>query len=467
VVSERPARNQRVVVVGGGLAGITAALELADAGLGVTLLEARPRLGGATHSFQRGGLWVDNGQHVFLRCCTAYQGLLERLGVAGLVRMQRRLDIPVLLPDGRSARLRRSALPAPLHLLTAISRYQALRPRDRLRAMPAANALRRLDPRDPRVDAQDFGTWLAGHGQSAQAVTALWGLITTAALNAPPHGASLGLAAMVFQTGLLASRTAADIGLPGVHLAALHSLPAQRALQSAGVGVRLRERARAVDAAADGFLVRCDDASYAADAVVVAVPSADAAAVLTGPVLPGFRALEAMPMMPILNVHVRYDRAVAGREFAAVLDSPVQWVFDRTRAAGLPTGQYLAVTVSAATELIDAPTHRLREVFLPALARLFPAARGAVVQDFFATRQPMATVRQAPGIGARRPGCRTAVDGLFLAGAWTDTGWPDTMEGAVRSGQTAAAAVRSSFHASARPSSDSPTPTAQLAQEIW
>jgi hydroxysqualene dehydroxylase len=167
---------------------------------------------------------------------------------------------------------------------------------------------------------------------------------------------------------------------------------------------------------------------------------------------------------------VRYDRRVTGREFAAAIDSPVQWVFDRTRAAGLSTGQYLAVTVSAATELIDEPTHRLREVFLPALAGLFPAARGAVVRDFFVTRQPMATVRQAPGIGARRPGCRTAVDRLFLAGSWTDTGWPDTMEGAVRSGQTAAAAVRSSlqarFQASARPSGDSPIPTLHPTQEI-
>jgi monoamine oxidase len=225
--------------------------------------------------------------------------------------------------------------------------------------------------------------------------------------------------------------------------------------------VRLRQRVRAVDAvdaAARGFQVRCDGASYAADAVVVAVPSAAVAAVLAGPVRPGFgklAALEAMPpmpMMPILNVHVQYDRKVTSREFAAVIDSPVQWVFDRTRAAGLSTGQYLALTISAATEFIDAPTHRLREVFLPALARLFPAARSAVVRDFFVTRQPLATVRQAPGIGARRPGCRTAVDRLFLAGSWTDTGWPDTMEGAVRSGQTAAAAARSSLRSVVSPS---------------
>ena len=133
-------------------------------------------------------------------------------------------------------------------------------------------------------------------------------------------------------------------------------------------------------------------------------------------------------------MHVIYDRKVSELPFAAAVDSPVQWVFDRTRPSGLATGQYLAVSVSAADDMVDTPAATLRERFVPALQELFPAAREARIIDFFVTRERRATFRQVPGCGAKRPGARTGMAGLVLAGAWTDTGWPDTMEGAVRSG---------------------------------
>jgi hypothetical protein len=145
---------------------------------------------------------------------------------------------------------------------------------------------------------------------------------------------------------------------------------------------------------------------------------------------------------PIVNVHAIYDRRVTALPFAAAVDSPVQWVFDRTGPSGLASGQYLAVSLSAADDYLDIPAAALREQFLPAMAELFPAARGAWVTDFFVTRERRATFRQAPGCGSRRPPAATAVPGLVLAGAWTDTGWPDTMEGAVRSGLNAARALR-------------------------
>ena len=168
---------KRVAIVGGGLAGITAALDCAAAGARVTLLEVRPQLGGAAYSFERDGLRLDNGQHVFLRCCTAYTALLDRLGSRALTTMQPRLDIPVLAPGGRVARLRRSGLPAPLHLGGALARYSHLTPADRARAVRAALALRRLDPEDPRLDQRTFGAWLSEHGQRPAAVEALWDLI--------------------------------------------------------------------------------------------------------------------------------------------------------------------------------------------------------------------------------------------------------------------------------------------------
>jgi uncharacterized protein with NAD-binding domain and iron-sulfur cluster len=141
---------------------------------------------------------------------------------------------------------------------------------------------------------------------------------------------------------------------------------------------------------------------------------------------------------PIVNLHVVYDRRVFGLPFAAGVRTPVQWIFDRTRSAGLEQGQYLAVSLSAADAELDMTVDDLRALFLPALAALFPAARQARVQTFFVTREHAATFRAAPGARALRPGQRTAIPGLLLAGAWTDTGWPATMEGAVRSGQAAA-----------------------------
>jgi len=175
-----------------------------------------------------------------------------------------------------------------------------------------------------------------------------------------------------------------------------------------------------------------------ADGVVLAVPAERAAGLGAGAGIEQAPGWNDIGVSPIVNVHVVYDRRVMTLPFAAAVDSPVQWVFDKTRQAGLTAGQYLAVSLSAADGYADMPTPELRAMFLPALERLFPAAANASVQDFFVTRERRATFRQAPGCSALRPGAATSVPGLTLAGAWTNTGWPDTMEGAVRSGNSAA-----------------------------
>ena len=164
--AERGVTGANVAVVGGGLAGIAAALELADAGSTVTLYEARPRLGGATYSVRRKDYWIDNGQHVLLRCCTAYRGLLERLGVEHLVPIQPRLRIPVLREGKPPAFLRRAPLPAPLHLVPTLLRFSLLPRRDRVNALRGAAALRKLDPADGTLDTRTFGEWLGAHKQS-------------------------------------------------------------------------------------------------------------------------------------------------------------------------------------------------------------------------------------------------------------------------------------------------------------
>lgn len=437
----------QVIVVGGGLAGIAAALRLADGGRAVTLVEGRPRLGGAAFSFRRGTLSIDNGQHVFLRCCAGYRWLLERLGVAAQVVLQPRLDIPVLRPDGRCARLRRlPGVPAPLHLSAALAGYGLLAPADRLRAVRGALALRGLDPADPALDEQTLGGFLRRHGQNDATIGALWGIIATATLNISPDEASLALAAKVFRTGLLDHASAADVGYAAVPLGELHSAAATRALSSSGVEVLLGHRVESVE---PGGVVRArgtaGERSWHTDAVVLATPHREAFA--AAPALTGTAAVTAagLAAAPIVNVHVVYDRRVTELPFAAAVDSPVQWFFDRTDSAGLhrdhPAGQYLAVTVSAAGDVIDEPSRPLAQRFVAELARLLPAAGQAQVVDAFVTRERRATFRQAAGSASLRPSSDSGLDGIWLAGAWTATGWPDTMESAVRSGVVAAEAV--------------------------
>jgi squalene-associated FAD-dependent desaturase len=434
--------KHNAVVIGGGLAGITAAISLREAGIGVTLLEARPRLGGATSSFARGELTIDTGQHVFLRCCTSYRELLDQLGVTGSATLQDRFDVTVLSPGGR-ARLRRSALPAPLHLSRALIGYRFLSLPERLRVGQAALALRGTDPAQPGLDGQRLGDWLGARGQDERARRRLWDLFIVSSLNIDGDEASVSLAATVLKTALLSDKGAADIGVPAVPLGDLHGQAAGRLLGRLGARVRLNTKATAVERDPAGeFRVRVTSGPggevFAADGVILAVPANPAARLAGAAGAAGATRWDDLGTSPIVNVHVVYDRRVTDLPFAATVDSPVQWVFDKTRTSGLQTGQYLAVSLSAADNYVDVPTAALRETFLPALEELFPAAAGARVADFFVTRERRATFRQAPGCGALRPGAATSLPGLLLAGAWTDTGWPDTMEGAVRSGRTAA-----------------------------
>jgi squalene-associated FAD-dependent desaturase len=452
--------GRHVVVIGGGLAGITAAIALREAGSRVTLLESRPRLGGATCSFTRDGLVVDNGQHVFLGCCTAYRELIARLGMTGSVALQDRFDVTVLGPHGQ-ARLRRTRLPGPLHMGQALVTYPLLSPAERLKVTRAALAMRFLDPARPGLDSQRLGDWLAARGQSERARRVLWDLFTVSALNVAGDDANLSLAATVVRTALLGARDAADIGTPAIPLGDLHGKAGARLLEQLGATVRLSAKVTSVQPLpSGGFRVELADRGVGdrgvgdaplstdlatADGVVLAVPPEAAARLLpagaaaAGPGPDRWRELGASP---IVNVHVIYDRPVTPLRFAAAVDSPVQWVFDRTGPSGLAAGQYLAVSVSAADDVVDTPAAQLREQFVPALEQIFPAARDARITDFFVTRERRATFRQEPGCGEKRPGATTRLDGLVLAGAWTNTGWPDTMEGAVRSGLTAARELR-------------------------
>jgi squalene-associated FAD-dependent desaturase len=409
------------VVVGGGLAGLAAALDLADAGHDVTVLEARPTLGGAVQTLpKREGdpdPPPDNGQHIALGCCVEYLAFLTRIGQAGSVRREP-LALPVIAENGGVARI----APGPLGLL----RYGHVSLRDRLTIARVARSLGKLDPAEH--DGETFAALLRRLGQSQAAIDRFWDVFIRPALNVRCEEVSASPALFTVQTALLGEREASDVVLPLAPLGAMHGEAAGAALRELGGVVRTGERVTALE---DGAVVLADGARVEADLVVVALPPAESAQMLGEPD-PG------LEDSPIVSAHLLLDRPILGFEVAALLGSPAHWVFDRgaltghRRAGG---GQYLTVVSSGAPELLEVRGKALVDLLAGELtARLGPA----VLLWSRVSREPAATFAALPGTAARRRGVDTGRPGVARAGAWTDTGWPATMESAVRSGRAAA-----------------------------
>jgi squalene-associated FAD-dependent desaturase len=321
-------------------------------------------------------------------------------------------------------------------------RYSHLNVLDRLRVGRAALALRELDLSDPELDEQSFGDWLREHGQSEAAIERFWDLFTRATINLRPRDASLALAVKVFQTGLLTDPRAGEIGISKVPLSQLHAEPAAREIEKLGGAVQTRAPVAAVECGAHGEAeVRVRDRIHPFDAVIVAAPHEAAAEILPDEARVDREAFRSLGTSPIVNLHVIYDRVVMDEPFAAGVETPMQWIFDRSAAAGVKNGQCLTVSLSVADAYVGASREELRAQFEPALQRLFPAAKDAQIVEFLVTCERAATFRGAPGTASMRPKAETGVRNIVLAGAWTDTGWPATMEGAVRSGNSAARAA--------------------------
>lgn len=435
-----------VVVVGAGLAGLSAAIGAVDRGMQVTLLEGRPRFGGATWSFERRGLMYDNGQHVYLACCTAYRRFLSRVGSREKAPLHR-LAIPVLRPrgDGGPAEvswIRRNGLPAPLHLAAALGGYRYLSLPERARIGRAALALRRLDLEDPALDQESFAHFLLRHGQSQRAIAVLWDLIALPTVNVRADEASLLLAAKVFQTGLLANNDAADIGWSLVPLTELHVEPALAVLSAHGATVRARAKVTALlmdDAETRVKGVMVDGTAVEADAVILAVNAPELLNLVPRDARADLAGVAELGSSPIVDVHIVYDRKVTDYPVAAGVDTPVQFLFDRSGAAGLGAGegQCLAISISGADSEHGERPEVLIDRYAAAVRDLFPVAREANIVDAVVSREHHATFRGGIGTHRMRPGVETRIPNLVLAGAYTDTGWPATMEGAVRSGERA------------------------------
>jgi hydroxysqualene dehydroxylase len=393
----------KAVVVGGGLAGLSAALELVDAGYEVTLLEARPTVGGKVQTLpEREGdpePPPDNGQHIALGCFTDYLEFLERIGSGDKVR-RLPLELTVIDDRGRSAKIG--------YGLGPLVRYRHLPLRDRLRVAVLVARLPRLAPRE----SESFGEFLRRHGQTETAIDRFWDVFIRPGLNLRTDEVDAETARFTVLRALRSGRSASDLVLPTAPLGHMHGDAAARALEQAGARIQTGAR---VD----------DLGDLDADAVVLALPPEDASRLLGED--------WTFDYSPIVSVHLLFDRVILRQPMAALIGSDAHWIFDRGALTGQEPeqGQYLTVVSSAVPELLEVRGRELVDLIAGQVTeRLGPAE----VLWSRVSREPEATIAVRPGL--RRP--PTARDELALAGAWLAAPWPPTMEGAVRSGRAAA-----------------------------
>jgi squalene-associated FAD-dependent desaturase len=398
----------KAAVVGGGLAGLTAALELVDAGHEVLVLEARPTFGGKVQTLPRRegdpDPPPDNGQHIALGCFEQYLAFLERVGSAGsAVRVP--LDLPVLDEHGRTARIG--------YGLGPLLRYRHVSLRDRLRIAALVTKLPRL-----AVARETFGDFLRRHGQSQAAIDRFWDVFIRPALNLRTDEADAGAAVFTVLTAMRSGRRASDVILPAAPLGDMHGGAARGALEEAGADLHTDARVADLD-------------EVEADAIVLAVPPEEAGRLLDQD--------WSFEPSPIVSVHLLFDRRLLD-EHAALLGSPVHWIFDRGRLTGHEPerGQYLTVISSGVPELMELRGRDLLDVIVREVRERFGEAE---VLWSRVSREPEATIALRPGVVRPAPGL--VRERVALAGAWTDTGWPATMEGAVRSGRAAVRALLS------------------------
>lgn len=399
----------KVAVAGGGLSGLAAALELVDAGHEVELHEARPTLGGAVQTLpEREGdppPPPDNGQHIALGCFTEYLAFLDRIGEGGSYRRQR-LELPVVGEDASVAVIEPR--------LRSLLRYRHLPLRDRLRIPLVTARCRGAEPRP----GETFGALLRRLGASDPAVQRFWDVFIRPALNLRADEADADAGLFTVRTALLGRRADSDLILPARPLGAMHGDAAGRALEEAGAVVRTNSRVESLD-------------ELDADAIVVALPPADSARLLDEPE-------PKLEPSPIVSVHLLFDRPLLASPLAALLGSPAHWVFDRGELTGrVPPdgGQYLTVVSSGVPDLLEIRGRGLVDLMAGELTARLGEAELLWCR---VSREPYATIALRPGTDAERPGTETGRPNVVRAGAWTRTGWPATMEGAVRSGLAAA-----------------------------
>ncbi|MGA3209656.1 MAG: hydroxysqualene dehydroxylase HpnE [Terriglobales bacterium] len=444
-----------VAVVGGGLAGLAAGTALASAGFKVTLLERKPFLGGRASSYELPGAdeVVDNCQHVVLGCCTNLIDFYRRIGASDLVRWYDHLTF--IEPGGRQSVISPSWLPAPFHAARSFLRAPMLAGPDK-RAI--ARALAAFASRLPADDGRPFSQWLLDRGQSAGAIEHFWKPVLVSSLNEDLERISLPAAALVFRESFMKSAQGGRMGLPRVPLSDLYSRAGEY-IRANGGTIEMRAAVEQVEPFQEKVLfaprlyarVSVNNVSQMFDYAVSALPFDQLMRILPDvPELQGLRTqLGRFETTPITGIHIWFDRQITKLDHAVLLDRTIQWMFHKSRILGThrqdgsegTNGSYVELVVSASKSLVDLSRKEIIEMAIQELVEFFPAVwearplKATVVKEINATFAPL------PGVDANRPPAQTPWPRVFLAGDWTATGWPATMESAVRSGYLAAEAI--------------------------
>ena len=431
----------RVAVLGAGLAGLATSAALADAGFSVDLFEARAFPGGRATSWPvfdadgEPGEVIDNCQHVLLRCCVNLLDLYRRLGVRDKVHFHR--EFHFIEPGGRTSTLKRGILPAPAHFAGSFLSLKFLDLPDKLGIAFAMNAIPGEIHTRKDLDRISMLAWLTEKGQTANAIERYWRQVLVSAINEELDRMAASHGLQVFWLSMIARDDSYEMGLPAVPLRELYD---EAALTKTG-NVRIHHRAAvtAIETSADGRVaaVQTDGERVEADYFVSCLPFERLQPML--PTLP--IDWEAFQHSPITGIHLWFDRPITDLPHATLLDRTIQWMFNKSE------GRYIQLVVSASRSLTPMPRTEVISLALRELAEFFPEAKHAVLEKAQVIKEVRATFSALPGLEAKRPGAATEYSNFFLAGDWTQSGWPATMEGAVRSGYIAAEAVaRASGH---------------------
>src|SRR5258708_935482 len=439
--------SKTVAVIGGGLAGLAAGCALADAGLRVTVFERRPYVGGRASSYEHPGTGevVDNCQHVLLGCCTNLIHFYDQLGIGNKIRWFD--ELVFMEPGGKSSRIKPSFLPAPFHSMPSFLAASVLSLRDKLAIARAFMAMTRGAL--PGDSPENFQDWLLRHGQTQRAIEHFWKVVLVSALNEDLDRISVRYAFQVFRESFLKSAAAGKIGIPSVPLSDLYSSAIGYIRERSG-DVLLRASVTAINPRQQHVVITSNTGEQEFDFAVLAAPFQNAAALLPSDALaePLKQKLSHFASSPITGIHLWFDREITPLPHAVLLDRTIQWMFQKSTflvtAQRDNTASYMELVVSVSKSLVQKSREDIIEMALRELAEFFPIVREAKLVKAAVIKEVYATYSILPGLDQYRPEAKTAWPNIFLAGDWTASRWPATMEGAIRSGYLAAEALTES-----------------------
>lgn len=432
-----------VAIIGGGLSGLAAAVALGSTDTQVTLYESRPHLGGRATSYplntaDDNSPTIDNCQHVLLRCCTNLIDFYRRLGVENRIRFYR--EFYWIEPGGRTSIMRRGLLPAPFHFTGSFLSLRFLSLSDKLSVANGLLAVRYEYGKRTDLDRISMLEWLREKNQTTQAIERFWRQVLVSAINEDLDRMAAAHGLQVFYLGFLSKANAYEMGIPSVPLASLYSEEGWSNYPSVKIEHRATVRQLCLQDGEVKDLALADGSVRTAGAYVLAVPFERLSALI--PDLP--LDLSAFTHAPITGIHLWFDRPITELPHATLLDRTIQWMFNKQG------GKHIQLVVSASRSLVEMPRGKVIELALKELREFFPRVAEAQLERAHVVKEIRATFSAACALENLRPGSKTAIPNLFLAGDWTRSGWPATMEGAVRSGYLAAEAVLESFHAPRR-----------------